>query len=69
MKKTKEESKESLEKRQASEIASKKWREEKTKELAKQQREKKKKEREEGKRKEEEIVEKAQSASQAFQAW
>ena len=35
MKKIKEENKESLEKRQASEVASNKWREEKTKQLAK----------------------------------
>ena len=68
-KKAKEVSKECLEKRQASVLASDKWREGKTKELANKQREKKKEEREEVKRKEEEMAEKAQYASQAFQAW
>ena len=53
MKKAKIESKESLEKRQASEVASNKWREEKTRELANQQRNRKKRERHEVKREEE----------------
>lgn len=69
MKKVKEEAKEIEEKKQAAEVASKKWREEKTRQLVGQLRQKKKKELEEIKRKEEENTEKGQCASQAFEVW
>ena len=69
MRKAKEQTKELEEKRQAAEVASNKWREEKTRKLASQWRESRKKEKEEIKKKEEETAEKVQSATQAFDVW